>query len=224
MSITPVPISMRLVRAPIAASSGNGEANWRWKWWTRKKAPSMPISSAATDSSTAWRSASPAVVVSEPGAFDQWPKLRKPMRLRCGESSVTAKSLQATVVGRRGSGAVDDEDAAVAVVGDRAGDAAEQRVFDPGEAARAERDHRRVVLVGGLHDRTPDRPAFGDRGGRLEAKPAGPLGSFLGGRLGAFLGRVGEQLHRLRLDRHPGGAEERHSFESLGDDQHDHFA
>src|SRR3954454_1877927 len=29
MSITPVPISIRLVRAPTAARSGNGEASWR---------------------------------------------------------------------------------------------------------------------------------------------------------------------------------------------------
>src|SRR3954466_15556844 len=138
----------------------------------------MPISSAATASSTPWRSASPAVGVCEPAAFDQWPKLRKPMRLRW---SLIARSSQAADVGRPGSGAVDDEDAAVAVVSHGAGDAAEQRVFDPGEAARAERDHRRVVLVGGLDDRAPDRPAFGDRGGRVEAEATGPLGAFLGG-------------------------------------------
>jgi hypothetical protein len=35
MSITPVPISIRLVRAPMAASSGNGEASWLAKWCTR---------------------------------------------------------------------------------------------------------------------------------------------------------------------------------------------
>jgi hypothetical protein len=35
MSITPVPISMRRVRAPIAASSGKGEDSWRAKWCTR---------------------------------------------------------------------------------------------------------------------------------------------------------------------------------------------
>ena len=29
MSITPVPISMRFVRAPTAASRGNGDASWR---------------------------------------------------------------------------------------------------------------------------------------------------------------------------------------------------
>jgi HAD superfamily hydrolase (TIGR01549 family) len=48
MSITAVPISIRLVRAPMAASRGNGEANWGAKWWTRTNAPSIPISSAAT--------------------------------------------------------------------------------------------------------------------------------------------------------------------------------
>src|SRR4028118_822114 len=47
MSIAPVPISIRLVLAPIAASSGNGEASWRAKWCTRKYAPSAPTSSAA---------------------------------------------------------------------------------------------------------------------------------------------------------------------------------
>ena len=98
MSITPVPISMRLVATPIAASSGNGEASWRAKWWTRTKAPSIPISSAATASSTVWRSASAAVGVCEPGAFDQWPKLRKPMRLRCAESSLIRRSSQAAIV------------------------------------------------------------------------------------------------------------------------------
>ena len=71
MSITPVPISIRLVRAPIAASSGNGEASWRAKWWTRTYAPSIPISSAATASSIVWRSASAAVGVCEPGAACQ---------------------------------------------------------------------------------------------------------------------------------------------------------
>ena len=30
------PISMRFVRAPIAASSGNGDASCWAKWWTRK--------------------------------------------------------------------------------------------------------------------------------------------------------------------------------------------
>jgi hypothetical protein len=34
--MTAVPISMRLVRAPIAAKSGNGDASCCAKWWTRK--------------------------------------------------------------------------------------------------------------------------------------------------------------------------------------------
>src|SRR5579875_1636605 len=82
MSITAVPISIRLVRAPIAASSGNGEASCRAKWCTRTYAPSMPICSAASASSIVWLSASAAVRVREPGAFCQWPKLRNPIRLR----------------------------------------------------------------------------------------------------------------------------------------------
>src|SRR3954469_7132000 len=79
MSITAVPISMRLVRAPIAASSGNGEASCRAKWWTRTNAPSTPISSAATASSTVWRSASPALLVMPPSGC-QCPNERNPMR------------------------------------------------------------------------------------------------------------------------------------------------
>jgi hypothetical protein len=47
MSMTAVPISIRLVRAAIADSSGNGDASCRSKWCTRTKAPSTPISSAA---------------------------------------------------------------------------------------------------------------------------------------------------------------------------------
>jgi hypothetical protein len=36
MSMTAVPSSIRLVFAPIAASSGSGDASWRAKWWMRK--------------------------------------------------------------------------------------------------------------------------------------------------------------------------------------------
>ena len=67
MSITAVPISIRLVRAPTAASSGNGEASWRAKWCTRKYAPSAPTSSAATASSMDCSRASEAVRTSECG-------------------------------------------------------------------------------------------------------------------------------------------------------------
>ena len=49
------------VRAAMADSSGMGDAAWRAKWWTRKYAPLTPISSAATDSSTACLSMSEAV-------------------------------------------------------------------------------------------------------------------------------------------------------------------
>src|SRR5687768_9395967 len=79
MSITPVPISMRLVRAPIAASSGNGEASCRAKWWTRKYAPSAPSSSAATARSMDCSSASEAVRTADWGESVQWPKLRNPI-------------------------------------------------------------------------------------------------------------------------------------------------
>ena len=81
MSMTPVPISIRLVRAPIAASSGNGDASCRAKWWIRKYAPSTPTSSAATARSMDWSSASDAERVWECGEGDQWPKERNPMFL-----------------------------------------------------------------------------------------------------------------------------------------------
>src|ERR1700677_640369 len=80
MSITAVPISIVLVRAPIAASSGNGDASCRAKWWTRTYAPSIPSASAATASSIVWFSASAAVGVREPGTGAQWPNERKPIR------------------------------------------------------------------------------------------------------------------------------------------------
>ena len=80
MSMTPVPISIRLVRAPTAARSGNGEASCRAKWWTRKYAPSAPSSSAATASSIDWSRASDAERTCEYGESDQWPNDRNPMR------------------------------------------------------------------------------------------------------------------------------------------------
>ena len=67
-------------------------------------------------------------------------------------------------------------------------------------------------------------PPSCDRGGRLEAESAGPLGAFVGGVAGTFLRRVGEDFHRLRLDRHAGGAEERDLLDLLGDDQDHHLA
>jgi hypothetical protein len=78
MSITPVPISIRVVLTPIAASSGNGDESWRAKWWMRTNAPSIPISSAAIASSTVCRSASPPVWVSPPPGC-QAPNERKPI-------------------------------------------------------------------------------------------------------------------------------------------------
>src|SRR3954447_21177500 len=81
MSMTPVPTSIRWVRAAIAASSGNGEASCRAKWCTRTKAPSTPSSSAATASSTLCTSASRPVRTCEPGMGCQWPKERKPIFL-----------------------------------------------------------------------------------------------------------------------------------------------
>src|SRR5262245_41966798 len=79
MSITPVPISIRLVRAPTAASRGNGDASCRAKWCTRKYAPSAPSSSAATASSMDCCRASAPVRVCEPGDCDQCPNDRNPI-------------------------------------------------------------------------------------------------------------------------------------------------
>src|SRR5919202_4943396 len=78
MSITPVPISIRLVRAAIAASSGNGADSDRAKWCTRTNAPSIPISSAAIASSIVWRTATPPVFVMPPPGCHA-PNDRKPI-------------------------------------------------------------------------------------------------------------------------------------------------
>src|SRR3954449_4978120 len=85
MSITAVPISMRRVLAPMAASSGKGEASWRAKWWTRKYAPSAPSSSAATARSIDWSSASEADRVCDWGDGVQGPKDRNPMLFMQGQ-------------------------------------------------------------------------------------------------------------------------------------------
>src|SRR4029079_6302678 len=79
MSMTAVPISIRFVRAPIAASSGNGEASCWAKWWTRKYAPSAPSSSTASASSIDWISASAPERTCEYGESDQWPNERNPI-------------------------------------------------------------------------------------------------------------------------------------------------
>src|SRR5271165_4460710 len=79
MSTTAVPISIRLVRAPTAASSGNGDPSCLAKWCTRKYAPSAPSSSAATARSIDCSNASDADRVREPGDDDQCPNDRKPI-------------------------------------------------------------------------------------------------------------------------------------------------
>ena len=79
MSITPVPISIRLVLAPMAASSGKGEESCRAKWCTGKYAPSAPTSSAATPSSMDCSIASEAERVCDCGDGVQWPKDRNPI-------------------------------------------------------------------------------------------------------------------------------------------------
>src|SRR5208282_5633414 len=79
MSTTAVPISIRLVRAPTAASSGNGDPSCLAKWCTRKYAPSAPSSSAATARSIDCSSASDADRVREPADDDQCPNDKKPI-------------------------------------------------------------------------------------------------------------------------------------------------
>jgi hypothetical protein len=79
MSMTAVPISIRRVRAPIAASSGNGDASCRSKWCTRTNAPSTPMSSAACASSTVCSSESAALRVCDPGTSRQCPNERNPI-------------------------------------------------------------------------------------------------------------------------------------------------
>src|SRR5215469_5606869 len=79
MSMTAVPISIRLVRAPTAASSGKGDPSCLAKWCTRKYAPSAPSSSAATAKSIDCNSASDADLVCEPGDDDQCPNDKKPI-------------------------------------------------------------------------------------------------------------------------------------------------
>src|SRR5208282_786 len=79
MSTTAVPISIRLVRAPTAASSGNGDPSCLAKWCTRKYAPSAPSSSAATARSIDCSNASDADRVCEPGDDDQCPNDKNPI-------------------------------------------------------------------------------------------------------------------------------------------------
>src|SRR4051812_12574230 len=91
MSTTPVPTSIRPVRAAIAASSGNGEASCRAKWCTRTYAPSTPSSSAATASSTLCTSASRPVRTCDPGMGCQCPKDRNPIRFSPALMSLRAR-------------------------------------------------------------------------------------------------------------------------------------
>src|SRR6185437_13836243 len=88
MSMTAVPISIRLVRAPTAASSGNGDPNCLAKWCTRKYAPSVPRSSAATARSIDCSNASDADRAREPGDDDQCPNDKKP--IFCASASTRA--------------------------------------------------------------------------------------------------------------------------------------
>ena len=65
--MTPVPTSIREVRAAMAVSSGIGDAACRAKWCTRTYAPLTPISSAPSAISTVCFWTVPALV--EGGAY-----------------------------------------------------------------------------------------------------------------------------------------------------------
>src|SRR4051812_10764065 len=93
MSMTAVPISILLVRAPTAARSGNGEPSWRAKWCTRKYAPSAPNSSAATASSIDCSSESAAVCTCEWGDGVQCPNDRNPIFFTCTSYQRAVKVL-----------------------------------------------------------------------------------------------------------------------------------
>jgi hypothetical protein len=58
---------------------------------------------------------------------------------------------------------MDDQRRAVGVMNDRARDAPQQHRTDAAESSRTHDDCRRVVALGGLEDRPPDRPAGLDR-------------------------------------------------------------
>src|SRR5581483_12475810 len=70
---------MRFVFAPIAASSGNGDASWRAKWCTRKYAPFAPNLSGSTARSMDCNRASDPERTIEPGVAAQCPNDRKPI-------------------------------------------------------------------------------------------------------------------------------------------------
>src|SRR4051794_7124439 len=86
MSITAVPISMRLVRAPIAGSSGDGEAGWRAEGGKRPKAPASPSPSAAPAGPIVFTCASRPLPRRGPRAPLPWPNEGEPELLgRLGE-------------------------------------------------------------------------------------------------------------------------------------------
>src|ERR1700683_3110617 len=100
MSMTAVPISIRLVRAPTAASNGNGDPSCFAKWCTRKYAPSAPSSSAATARSIDCSNASDPDRVCEPDDDDQCPNERKPIFF----TSASTLAAQAAFLARQGGG------------------------------------------------------------------------------------------------------------------------
>src|SRR6201986_3079632 len=165
-------------------------------------APSMPIPSAAAASSTVWVSASAAVGVCEPAACDQWPKLRKPMRLRCATQTLWAmKTLRLLCWAR----APETLPRTACLMRERPREPIAIRAASCSSAASTMR-----LQIG-----APSLPAALGAGADLTRRG----GAFLGDLEGAFAGRVDQQVERLRLDRDAGGAEEGDPLELLGDDQ-----
>src|SRR5882724_10642483 len=170
MSMTAVPISIRLVRAPTAASSGNGDPSCRAKWCTRKYAPSAPSSSAATARSTDCSSASDADCVSEPGEDDQCPNDRNPIFFT--RASTRARRAAFLAAGARARGRSAEERADGGGEGRRAVDPRE--VPGPGldDDGRVAEDRRRGLHYGGCHHRVQLAPVQQD--GRGELLQRGP--------------------------------------------------
>ena len=98
MLMTPVPSSMRDVRAAIAERRGKGDERFCSKWCTRIHAPSMPTSSAATARSMVARTESLALRMREPAPLLQCPKDRKPRFFTAGPS-LTCKCPWSTLAG-----------------------------------------------------------------------------------------------------------------------------
>ena len=222
-----MPISIRLVAVPIAASSGNGEASWRAKWWTRKKAPSIPISSAATASSTDCLSASAAVCVCEPWRARPVAEAEEAdalaMRRRCDVVAHRDRRRRRSLAGARAASgaqllwtmktlrllcwatAPETLPSSTCLMPERPREPSAIRAASCSSAAST------------ICAQTGPPSAIAVLGSR--PRPRARSAPFVGHPGGASARRVDEHFHRLRLDRDAGGAGEGNPVELLGDDQ-----